>query len=152
MYVEGKYTNCECSDCEEEGCSLDLTGMVDQVQVLDMDCVKRASRRPGRICDCGILWRQDGLIAAVELKGGQAGLSTANLVEQIQEGLNALKEVVDGQHVSDFYPILLHRKVNLNIRRALNQKRYRVQFRNQPRYVIAGPCGSKIADLVTVRR
>lgn len=151
LYVEGKYTNCVCSDCEEEGCRLDLTGLADQVQVLDMDCVKRAGRRPGRICDCGVLWKYDALIAAVELKGGHAGLSTARLVEQIQKGLDALQKVVYGQHVSDFYPILLYKTVNLNTRRALNQKRYRVKFRNQPRYIIAGTCGSKLADLVKAR-
>ena len=151
LYIEGKYTNCECSDCEEEGCSLDLTGLSNQVQVLDMDCVKRAGSRPGRICDCGILWKHDALIAAVELKGGLAGLSTAKLVEQIQKGLDALYEVVDGQPVSEFYPILLFRKGNLNTRRALNQKRYRVRFRNQPRYIIAGVCGSNLADLVKAR-
>ena len=117
-----------------------------------MDCVKRAGRRSGRICDCGILWKYDALIAAVELKGGRSGLSTATLVEQIQGGLDALEEVVDGQHVSEFYPILMYRKVNANIRRALNQKRYRVRFRNQFRYIIAGTCGSRLADLVRAQR
>jgi hypothetical protein len=122
------------------------------VLVLDMDCVKQAGRRPGRICDCGILWRYEPRIAAVELKGGQAGLSTARLVDQIQQGLYALEKVVDEQPVSEFYPILMYRKGNLNTRRALNQKRYRVRFRNQPRYIIAGICGSKLADLVRTRR
>ncbi len=148
MYVEGKYTNCGCSDCEEEGCSLDLAGLADQVLVLDMNCVRRVGGRSGRICDCGILWESEARIAAVELKGGQAGLSTAELVEQIQGGLDALYRVVDGQRVSDFYPILLYRKINLNTRRALNQKRYRVRFRNQFRYIIAGTCGTKLTDLV----
>ena len=138
-------------DCDEGACRLDLTGLTNQVLVLDMDCVKQAGRRSGRICDCGILWRYEPRIAAVELKGGLAGLSTARLVEQIQEGLNTLGKVVAGQPVSEFYPILLYRKGNLNTRRALNQKRYRVRFRNQPRYIIADTCGSKLADLVKAR-
>ena len=108
MYVEGKYVSCICSACKEAGCRLDLTGLADRVVVLDMNRVKDVGDRPCDICDCGVLFKREAVIASVELKGGRRA-DVSKLAEQIQRGMDALSEIVDDQHVSYFYPILMYR-------------------------------------------
>ena len=149
MSVEGKYVNCQCSDCEEGDCRLDLAGAADQVVVLDMNRVKEVGQRSGDICDCGILWKDEPLVAVVELKGGQ-NVNTDKLVSQIQGGLDALAEIVDGQHVSYFYPILMYKS-----RRDPSRGLAGVdppQFRRMRQRIMAHPCGTRLSAILEDRR
>ena len=126
-------------------------GMADQVAVLDMNRVKVVQGQPGDICDCGVLFNNEAIIAAVELKGGQ-NVGVAKLVKQIQGGLNALAKVVDRQHVSFFYPILMYRTRNaFDLRRAL--ERHKVTFRNMsPRPIIPSRCGTRLSAILDDER
>lgn len=141
MYPEGKYVNCVCSECDEGGCRLDLSGMTDQVVILDMNCVRQA----GRICDCGILFNREKTIAAVELKGGHQ--NAERLAEQIQGGLNALDDVVKNQHVSKFYPILMYKKSKRDPSRGLAGVGP-MRFRGMKRSIMAYPCGTRLLDIL----
>ena len=62
---------CRCVSCSEGNCHVDLTGLAAQVEVVRLECVKKLLRLAGRMCDCGIVWKNRPLIAAVELKGGK---------------------------------------------------------------------------------
>ena len=110
-----------------------------------MDCLKRALRPSGRICDCGVLWKAGGRIAAIELKGGQKSVPVERLVQQLQGGLNILEGILDGQPVSEVLPVLLY-----SGRRdpAPFLTKSRVRFRGQPRRIIVRPCGAKLADML----
>ncbi len=145
MYAEGEYVNCQCSDCEEGGCRLDLAGMTDQVVVLDMNKVRDVQDRGGDICDCGILFNDEAIIAAVELKGGQ-NANVAKLVSQIQGGLDSLAEAVDSQHVSYFYPILMYKSRRDPSRGLAGVDPLR--FRGMRRHVMAYPCGTRLSAIV----
>ena len=125
--------------------------MADQISVLDMNKVKGVQGRPGDTCDFGLLFNGEAIIAAVELKGGQ-NANVAKLVRQIQGGLNALAEVVDGQHVSFFYPILMYRtNKDLDLRIALED--HTVKFRNMaPQPIIPSRCGTRLSEILNLER
>ncbi len=142
--IPANVETCVCTECEGSGCHVDLAGLARDVDVLDMDCVKRVNRTTGRICDCAILWRSRRLVAATELKGGQ-DISIQRLVEQIQGGCNAISDLLNGQTVEDFYPIRMY-SGKRDPRRALQGKR--VMFRGQPRRVMVAPCGSRLSTIV----
>ena len=148
MDIPANIRQCLCKDCSEGGCSLDLTGIADDVDVLWMDCLKRVLRFGGRICDCGVLWKAGGRIAAIELKGGQKSVSVERLVQQLQGGLNILKGILHGQRVSEVLPVLLY-----SGRRdpAPFLTKSRVRFRGQPRRIIVRPCGARLADMLPRR-
>ena len=143
MDVPDKVSRCKCDSCAEGGCELDLTGLASKTDVLDMNCLKQALRRRGRICDCGVIWRSENKLAAVELKGGQ-NLAISKAVEQIQEGLNALDAMLESQSVGSFYPILLYQGHDPTASLANR----RVYFRGTPRLVLAHPCGTKLNAII----
>ena len=68
MYVPPQAIPCQCDICCENNCSLDLTGIKNQVAVVGLDCVKKFRRSPGRIADCAIIWKNEDMFAIVELK------------------------------------------------------------------------------------
>ena len=105
--------------------------------MLSMNCLKRVLRFEGRICDCAVLWKNEGRVAAIELKGGQ-NANIRQLVEQLQGGLNLLDDLIKGQSVSEVMPILLY-SGDREIDSALAKRR--VTFRGDKRRIIIGPCG-----------
>ena len=135
--------DCKREACVGGNCHADLKGLAGQIVVLDLDCVKMVTKHRGRICDYGVLWKNRNLVAAIELKGG-TNLVINRLVEQLQGGLNALSELVGGQTVEAFYPILLFRgKIPVE---SLAGKR--VKFRGTPRRIIAHPCGTRLSAII----
>ena len=148
MDIPANIQECLRTVCSGGGCHVDLSGIAADVDVLSMDCLKRVIRPQGRICDCGVLWKSTGRIAAIELKGGQ-NISIKNLVLQLQGGLNLLDKILDGQDVEDFFPILLY-SGRRRIHSALAKKQ--VCFRGQPRHVIVKSCGASLASIVANRK
>ena len=80
------------------------------VHVLNLNCVKIAVRREGRISDCAILWKGREIFAVVELKGGDTAVKIDIAVQQIQAGVRLVGDLVWDQHVTDFFPILMYRR------------------------------------------
>ena len=148
MDIPANIRHCLCKECSEGGCGLDLSGMVSHVEILSMDCLREVLRPKGRICDCGILWKGERRIAAVELKGGQKSVSVRNLVEQLQGGLNILEGILHGQSVSEFFPILLYSGRKLPASALAGR---RVRFRDQYSRIFVKPCGARLASIVPVR-
>ena len=109
-----------------------------------MNCLKGKAGWKGRIADCGILWKESRMIAAIELKGGQ-NIKISQLVSQLQGGLNLLDHLVTGQQVDAFFPILLHR-AKRDPTASLADKR--VSFRSQKRRIIVRQCGSRLASIL----
>ena len=109
MYVPPQALDCTCASCSEGNCSIDLAGTINYVHVLNLDCLKSVTHRKGRISDCAILWRERGIFAIVELKGGRQDAVIDRLVKQIQSGLDIIDSLAPDQHLEDFYPILMYR-------------------------------------------
>ena len=109
VYVPPQALGCICDACCEGRCHIDLTGRTKVVHVLNLNCVKNAARRKGRISDCAILWKGREIFAVVELKGGDTAVKIDIAVQQIQAGVRAMGDLVWDQHVTDFYPILMYR-------------------------------------------
>ena len=146
MYVPPQALNCTCDSCSEGGCSIDLTGTSNYVHVLNLDCLKNVTRREGRTSDCAILWRERGVFAIVELKGGQNTVID-RLVEQIQEGVNSMDSLAQDQHLEDFYPILMYNGRDPTT--ALRDKI--VEIRGIRRRVIPLECGSRLSAIPGLR-
>lgn len=143
VYLPAKVAPCQCVSCSEGNCHVDLTGLAAQVEVVKLECVKKLLRLAGRMCDCGIVWKNRRFIAAVELKGGK-NLAVDRAVAQIQQGLHTMESVLSGQTVEDFFPILLFRDRDPTP----SLGAVRVSFRGSQRRVIARPCGARLANIV----
>lgn len=143
VYLPPRVAPCRCVSCSEGNCRVDLTGLAAQVEVVKLECVKKLLRLAGRMCDCGIVWKNRRFIAAVELKGGK-NLAVDRAVTQIQRGLHIMESVLSGQTVEDFFPILLFggRDPTASLGGV------RVNFRGSQRLVIARPCGARLATVV----
>ena len=146
MYVPPQALNCIRDSCSEGRCSIDLTGAAQYVHVLSLDCLRQATRRGGRIADCAILWKERGVFAVVELKGGQNTVID-RLVEQIQEGVNSIDSLTQDQQLEDFYPILMYRGRDPTT--ALRGKR--VEIRGIKRRVILLECGALLSAIPGLR-
>lgn len=143
MYVPPQTLGCVCDLCSEGNCSIDLTGRTRIVQVLNLDCVRTATRSTGRIADCAILWNDREIFSVVELKGGQSALNVGLVVQQIQAGVSMIDRLAEDQHVADFYPILMYR--GRDPTRALRSSR--IAFRGQIRRIIPMECGSRLSSI-----
>ena len=143
VYLPPRVAPCRCVSCSEGNCHVYLTGLAAQVEVVKLECVKKLLRLAGRICDCGIVWKNRPLIAAVELKGGK-NLPVGRAVAQIQQGLHAMESVLSGETVEDFLPILLFggRDPTASL------VGVRVNFRGSQRRIIARPCGARLSNVV----
>ena len=146
MYVPPQALNCESDSCSEAGCGVDLTGAARYVHVLNLDCLRQTTRRSGRIADCAILWKERGVFAIVELKGGQDTIID-RLVEQIQEGVNSIDSLTEEQHLEDFYPILMYKGRDPTA--ALRGKI--VEIQGIKRRVIPLECGSRLSAIPGLR-
>ena len=146
MDVPPQALNCRCDSCSEGGCSIDLTGTARNVHVLNLDCLKNVTRRVGRTADCAILWKERGVFAIVELKGGQNTVID-RLVEQIQEGVNSIDSLTQDQRLEDFYPVLMYKGKDPTA--ALRDKR--VKIRGIERRVIPLECGSRLTAIPSLR-
>ena len=109
-----------------------------------MDCLKKARKLKGRICDFALLWKHKPRVTVIEMKGGQV-LKIGQLVEQLQMGLDALDGLLGGQNVGEFVPILLFAGKK-NPGKALRSRR--VTFRGQKRLVLPAPCGSQLSTIL----
>ena len=146
MYVPPQALNCIRDSCGEAGCRVDLIGATQYVHVLNLDCLRQATRRRGRIADCAILWKESGVFAIVELKGGQDTIID-RLVEQIQEGVNSIDSLTQDQHLEDFYPILMYKGRDPTA--ALRGKI--VEIQGIKRRVIPLECGSRLSAIPSLR-
>ena len=142
MYVPPQSLGCICDSCSAGNCSIDLKGKAKDVHVVNLDCLKNATKTKGQITDCAILGRQRGVFAVVELKGGQ-NIVINKLVEQIQAGVNLMDSLSQDQHVEEFYPILMYR--GKDPATALRDKL--VEIRGLKRRVIPLECGSLLSKV-----
>lgn len=148
MYVPPQALCCICDSCSEGDCSIDLTGRTNAIHVLNLDCVREATRCTGRIADCAILWRDKALFAIVELKGGQNAVRANIVVQQIQAGVCLIDRLASDQHVADFYPILMYRGPDPT--RTLREQL--IEFRGQKRHIIPMECGSRLTSFRGLER
>ena len=143
MYVPPQVLGCVRGSCCEGNCHLDLTGRTRVVHVLNLNCVKNAVRRKGRIADCAILWKEREIFAVVELKGGATSVTIDIVVQQIQAGIRIVDQLSSDQHVADFYPVLMYR--GRDPTRALRSRL--VELRGQKRRIIPLKCGSRLSSI-----
>lgn len=143
MYIPPQALGSVQDRCCEDNCQLDLTGRTKFVNVLNLDCVKRAVRKTGRIADCAILWKEREIFAIVELKGGQTSVTVDRVVQQIQGGIRILDQLSTDQKVTDFFPILMYR--GRDPTKALRSRL--VVFRGQRRRIIPMKCGARLSSI-----
>lgn len=140
MYVPPQALSARCDSCAEGNCYLDITRAAKAVNIINLNNLNKVLRRKGKRSDCAILWKSRNIFAVVELKGGQAGIPTEKVVEQLQESLDTIDSIVKDQHVIDYFPILLYRSKDPTT--AFRGKR--VRFRGQEKRIILGICGSRL--------
>ncbi len=115
--------------------------------MVNLDCLRKATKSKGRIADCAILWRGRGVFAIVELKGGQ-NIVIGKLVEQIQEGVNIIDRLAQDERVEDFYPILMYRGKDPTTALRGNL----VEIRGLKRKVIPLKCGAPLNAIPGLKR
>ena len=143
MYIPPQALSCQCESCCEGNCSINLGGRAKTIRVLNLDCLKTATKEKGRISDCAILWREKEIFTIVELKGGQNKVTIDKAVEQIQAGVNLIDSLTKDQHVADFFPVLMYRGPDPT--KALHGKL--VVCRGIKRKVIPRKCGAKLSSI-----
>ena len=143
MYVPPQAIQCQCDSCCEGDCSISLIGKAKAIHIVDLDCLKRATKRQGRMSDCAIFWKAKNFFAVVELKGGQTKITIDKAVEQIQAGVDLVDGLTKDQHIADFFPILMYRGPDPT--RALGGKL--IECRGIKRKVIARKCGEKLSSI-----
>ena len=143
MFIPPEFVDCECDSCCEGNCSIDLTGRTNDVHILNLNCVRSRGKLSGPIADCVILYKQLGVFAIVELKGGQTKAIVKEVVGQIQGGLDAMTTFAWDQHIKDFFPILMYKGPDPTSAFASS----RVKFRGQLRRIIFRPCGSPVSGI-----
>lgn len=147
MYVPPQALKCTCDSCSEGNCRIDLKGKAKDVHVVNLDCLKKATKAKGQIADCAILGKERGMFAIVELKGGQ-NIVIDKLVEQIQAGVDIIDSLSQDQPLEDFYPILMYKGKDPIT--ALRGKLIRV--RGIQRKVITSKCGSRLSKVPGLNR
>ena len=144
MYVPPQALSSTRDSCEEGDCHLDLAGVANTVNVICLDSLKKVLKRPGRISDCAILWKNRDIFAIVELKGGQANVNADLVVKQIQQGLDTMDSLMSDQHIADFFPIILYRSKDPTT----SLRGRQVRFRGIDRKIILGQCGNRLNKML----
>ena len=143
MYIPPQALSCESKSCCEGNCSIDLVGKSKAVRILNLDRLKKVTKKTGRISDCAILWMEKDIFTIVELKGGQSKVTIDKAVEQIQAGANLIDSLTKDQHIADFFPVLMYQGPDPT--KALGGKI--VECRGIKRKVIPRKCGEKISTI-----
>ena len=105
MYVPPMAQQCLRTECAESGVSLGLIGMTSKTELINLDCLKRAMRRPGNIADCAVLLQNRDMFAVIELKGAQ---DRSKVKSQVEAGLDIVDQMTQDQHLEDFFPIFVY--------------------------------------------
>jgi hypothetical protein len=143
MDIPSNLHNCKCSTCCENDCAIDVSDLLPLVTILDMNCVKRALRRSGEICDFGIVWNRLKTIAVIELKGG-TNIPVAKAVLQLQGGLNTLDKALGSQTVGQVHPVLTYNK-RTPIPALVGTK---VDFRGSRHRIIVAKSGERLSKTI----
>ena len=148
MDLPSNVTQCTCDTCEEGGCGLQLPrNLREQIEMVDLNCVKTRLGQAGDTADCGIVWKQKNWVAVVELKGGK-NLKFSAIVNQLQGGLDALATLLDGQATGPILPILLYEGKDPTA----GFDGYWVEFRGQRHRIRPYECGTSLATIISFVR
>ena len=142
MYVPPQAVPCQCTECYENNCDINLRGMTHELYIIGLNCLKKIRRQPGNIADCAILWKNQDVFAIVELKGGQ--VPSPKAVSQIQGGVDLMMPLFIKQKVHQLYPILMYKGKDPTHVFATE----RISFRGEKRRIIVAECGTRLEDIL----
>jgi hypothetical protein len=144
--LPGRSLRCRVDECgDDEGCHVDLSSPDSpEVVVLSMDCLRKISRHSGDICDYSVIFTQRQIVTAIELKGGK-NLPIERAVAQINGGTALLLALLDGQKISEFYPILAYHSRDP----IPSLSDLRITFRKTVMRVLAYPCGTRLTTILS---
>lgn len=104
-----------------------------------------------KMCDCIIFMRNEKCFLVItELKNRD--INATDIVEKHRNSLKFVKELVK-QSVNrleeiEYYPVLLHKKAKSVEIRRFRQKRNRIRFCKDHRFIIIKKCGSSLSDII----
>ena len=147
-HLQARFAKCICDSCKRRGCKLGLGSLPSHSFILiDADKYKECCKFRGRLCDY-ILFYLEGspTIAVVELKSGLIEASKAQ--KQIENGSKVAEQVTGAHLVSNFLPILLHRRPihSLDIK---TLRKARVPFQGKNYMIIIERCGSQFRGILS---
>lgn len=144
-HLQTSFAKCICTTCERRGCKLGLDSLSSHsLIIIDADKYKECYSFKGMLCDY-ILFYLDGgtTIAVVELRSGLAKARRAQ--KQIESSSKIAEQITGAHRVSDFLPILLHRK---GVKRLDIKMLRKVAFQGKNHMIIIEPCGSQLGEIL----
>ena len=103
------YQNSITQSCREKKCSLRLDGLRrSSLAIIHGSKYQKNHGYTEKLCDRIVFCGDHGFfLAAVELKGGK-GINMSQAITQIQNGLVVVTDVLKGQAVVDWFPLLVY--------------------------------------------
>ena len=146
-HLRAKFAKCICTSCERRRCKLGLVSLSSySLIIIDADKYKECYNFREKLCDY-ILFYLEGrpITAVVELKSGVVKAGEAQ--KQIENGSKVAEQITGSYPVSDFLPILLHRRgvKRLDIE---TLKKAKVRFQGNDHMIIIERCGSQLKEIL----
>lgn len=131
--------------CEDEGCCVSLGGVGPAFLLVDPEVERGSPIPPGRKrCDFIAFAERDAVlhVAVLELKSGR--FDPAEVVEQLQEGAQAVERICRWRKQDHFQAVLVHGR---NIRKR-DRTRMTVRFQDVPCRVRRETCGTSMLKIL----
>ena len=130
--------------CEDEGCSVPLGGIGPAFRLVDTEAAGSPIPPGRKRCDFIAFAERDALlhVAVLELKSGR--FDPAEVVEQLQEGAQAVERICHWRKQDHFQAVLVHGR---NIRKR-DRTRMTVRFQDVPCRVRRETCGTSMLKIL----
>ncbi len=147
-FAREKFARFNKDKCEERDCKLSI-GITKKRNYIILKGDEIYKDR--KMCDCIILIRKGKCFLVIaELKNRD--IDAGDIVEKHRNSLKFARELVK-QSVNrleeiEYYPVLLHKGVKTVEIRRFRQKRNKIRFCKDHRFIIIKKCGSTLSDVI----
>ena len=148
--VEHVPTACRATQCDRDGCRVDLQGAPSVRVIVDMDCDSLRIPTGGRRCDYLFVGEERGTVrvAPIELKSG--GVKASVVLEQLAGGVEAADSWLPPGARFLLIPVLAHgKKIHRNDLRQLRSRG--MELRGQRKKVELVKCGERLVRVLEGR-